>query len=145
MHYGSQNVAIFKIVGMYIQDKIFNIQVCSFNIQDIKLLNYYTFKIQVYNSIFKIQHSIFKFVPSMFKIAYSVFKFGHSTFKFGIQYSGLSRDTSLAMVMISLTQANLVRYYYHLPRNRRNYHGMACICMYVQLELNMRLSFSVCT
>ena len=32
--YGSLNVAIFKIVGIYIQDKIFNIQVCTFNMQD---------------------------------------------------------------------------------------------------------------
>ena len=87
--YGSQTVAIFKIVGTFLQDKIFNIQVCSFNIQNIKLFNYYTFKIQVYNSIFKIKHSIFKFVPSIFKIAYSVFKLVHSTFKFGIQYSSL--------------------------------------------------------
>ena len=32
-------------------------------------------------------------------------------------------------------------HHYHLASNRRNYDGMACICMFVQLELNIRLSF----
>ena len=71
-----------------------------------------------------------------------MFKFVHSTFKFGeikiqVVHSSLSRDTSLAMVMFSLKQVNLVRYY-HLVGNQRNYHGMGCIGMHVQLELNIK-------
>ena len=59
--YGSLNVAIFKIAGIYIQDTIFSIEV-------------YTPKFNFTIQHLKIDHSIFNFVNSIFKTGHSIFK-----------------------------------------------------------------------